>query len=326
MVPLLPLSQPESRVSILRSIRRAGVLGINRRNIGYVGRYNPRELYPRVDDKLETKRICVQNDLRTPELYGTVEAYGELRDRLPGIIGDRREFVIKPAHGAMGSGVLVIIDQRDGRFVRSNGQLMDWKDLRYHVSGILSGLHSLGGRADCALVEYRVGVHPAFESLTAGGVPDCRIIVCRGVPVMAMLRLPTQESGGRANLHQGAIAAGVDIATGRTHRAILHDRVVTEHPDTGREIAGLEVPCWDEVLQLATVSADLVQLGYLGVDIVLDPEQGPMILELNARPGLSIQLANGIGLLPRLRRVDAMDVHSLSIDQRVAKAKELSGV
>jgi len=41
-------------------------------------------------------------------------------------------------------------------------------------------------------------------------------------------------------------------------------------------------------------------LGYLGVDIVLDKAYGPMLLELNARPGLAIQVANQAGLRQRL--------------------------
>ena len=45
-------------------------------------------------------------------------------------------------------------------------------------------------------------------------------------------------------------------------------------------------------------------MGYLGVDIVLDRKQGPMLLEANARPGLAIQIANGQGLIPRFEAVD----------------------
>ena len=40
-----------------------------------------------------------------------------------------------------------------------------------------------------------------------------------------------------------------------------------------------------------------LQLGYVGVDIVLDANYGPMVLEANARPGLNIQIANNQGLL-----------------------------
>ena len=51
--------------------------------------------------------------------------------------------------------------------------------------------------------------------------------------------------------------------------------------------------------------ARAVGLGYIGVDIVVDVNEGPMLLEANARPGLAIQIANGRGLLPRLEAIDA---------------------
>jgi hypothetical protein len=51
--------------------------------------------------------------------------------------------------------------------------------------------------------------------------------------------------------------------------------------------------------------AEAVGLGYLGVDIVVDAAAGPLLLEANARPGLAIQTANGLGLVPCLDRIDA---------------------
>jgi glutathione synthase/RimK-type ligase-like ATP-grasp enzyme len=45
-------------------------------------------------------------------------------------------------------------------------------------------------------------------------------------------------------------------------------------------------------------------LGYLGVDMVIDRERGPLLLELNARPGLQIQVANQAGLRSRLALID----------------------
>ncbi|MGS0729307.1 alpha-L-glutamate ligase-like protein, partial [Shewanella sp. 0m-11] len=33
------------------ALKHNGVLGMNKRNIDYIGRYNPRKYYKRVDDK-----------------------------------------------------------------------------------------------------------------------------------------------------------------------------------------------------------------------------------------------------------------------------------
>jgi D-alanine-D-alanine ligase-like ATP-grasp enzyme len=79
---------------------------------------------------------------------------------------------------------------------------------------------------------------------------------------------------------------------------------VDEHPDTGALVAGLQIPHWDFILETAARGYNVTELGYLGVDMVIDKELGPMILEMNARPGLSIQIANGEGLTRRIARIE----------------------
>jgi alpha-L-glutamate ligase-like protein len=121
---------------------------------------------------------------------------------------------------------------------------------------------------------------------------------------MAMVRLPTRASDGKANLHQGAVGAGVDISTGKTLNGVLGNLPVDEHPDTGALIAGLEIPSWDVILESSARGYEVTGLGYLGVDMVIDEDRGPLILEMNARPGLNIQIANGCGLKDRLMLID----------------------
>jgi alpha-L-glutamate ligase-like protein len=159
---------------------------------------------------------------------------------------------------------------------------------------------------------------PIFDHITFQGVPDIKIIVFLGVPVLAMLRLPTRVSGGKANLHQGAIGAGIDLVTGVTLNAVSHQGMVSEHPDTGNPISGIGIPYWQTMLQTASRCYDLTQLGYLGVDMVLDRIKGPLLLELNARPGLGIQMANGAGLLPRLQLVERYSRKLTTTEERLA--------
>ena len=210
---------------------------------------------------------------------------------------------------------------RPDRYRLINGQLIDDVELAHHVSNTISGQYSLGGNADCALIEYCVQFDACFEAITYQGVPDIRIIVFRGFPVMAMVRLPTRQSGGKANLHQGAVGVGVDLATGVTLGGVLGHEAVGEHPDTGAPIAGVAIPGWDKILVLAARCHELAGLGYLGVDIVLDADLGPLILELNARPGLDIQIANRRGLKQRLDAVEAQGETAVTVDARVAFAK-----
>jgi alpha-L-glutamate ligase-like protein len=288
-----------------RRLRELGVLGMNRRNATYILDHNPRARFPLVDDKLRMARLCQRMGVPTPQVYVEVSAYSMLR-RLPQLLGERSDFVVKPNRGSAGRGVLVIMG-RDGKdYLRHNGAKVRPDALRQHFSDILSGMYSLGGQPDTAIVQQRVHLHPAFESMTYKGIPDVRVILYRNEPAMAMLRLPTKASGGRANLHQGGIGTGVDLDSGITHHAVQRNRFIERHPDTDWPVVGLQVPYWNEVLDMARRVARAVGLGYVGVDIVVDEEAGPMLLEANARPGLAIQIANGQGLLPRLQAIDAL--------------------
>ncbi|MFO7898761.1 MAG: alpha-L-glutamate ligase-like protein [Planctomycetota bacterium] len=287
-----------------RELSGRGVLGINRRNLELLSPLNPRRFYPRVDDKVLTKRICEANGVPVPETYALVERYGDIR-RLPEILADRAEFVVKPACGAGGRGIVAIAGRDADGFLLSGGQPLSFSGLRYHVSGILAGLHSLGGRTDRALIEERIDRHAIFEGLAVGGTPDIRVICHGGEPVMAMLRLPTNASGGRANLHQGAVGAGIDVRDGMTLGGVVNNRAVEHHPDTGARIAGHRLPDWPAILDMAARLSRALELGYVGVDLVLDTRRGPVVLEANARPGLAIQIANRCGLAQRLWRQPA---------------------
>ncbi len=307
-----------------RRLRRLGMLGMNQRNADYILSYNPRRLYPLVDDKQRTKRLALEAGIAVPELYGVVEIEHQIL-QLDELIGAHSDFVIKPAHGSGGNGILVITECRQGRYRKANRVALTRDELDHHVSNILSGMYSLGGVPDSALIEYRVKFDPLFESLSYLGVPDIRTIVFRGVPVMAMARLPTRLSEGKANLHQGAVGVGIDLGSGRITSGVWHDRLVDEHPDTGAPITDLQIPHWDRLLRLAARCQELVGLDYLGVDIVLDRHLGPLMLELNARPGLSIQLANRMGLLNRLKRIEAWPEIAVSALARAELAKDLFG-
>jgi alpha-L-glutamate ligase-like protein len=286
-----------------RRLRELGVLGMNRRNAACILDHNPRANFPLVDDKMRLHRLCRDIGVPTPDVFAEVTSYSMLR-RLAALLGERGDFVLKPNRGSAGRGVLVVVVGDANGFRRHNGDLLRLDELKQHVSDILSGMYSLGGQPDSAIVQQRVRLHPAFAAVTYKGIPDVRVILYRDQPAMAMLRLPTKQSGGRANLHQGGIGVGVELETGLTHHAVQRDRSVERHPDTGRAVVGLRVPFWDEVLTMSRRVSEAVGLGYVGVDIVLDAARGPMLLEANARPGLAIQIANGRGLTPALEAID----------------------
>ena len=297
-------------------LREAGVLSMNRRNYEVIARHNRRRLYPLVDDKVKTKQLANDIGLTTPHLIASVSAQYEVKNFL-NLVKNDKSFVIKPAHGSGGKGVLVIQSYTQNHFRLPSGRVLRYREVYQHISNILSGLYSLGGRYDTALFEEMVHFSDVFKNYSYQGIPDVRLIIYEGYPVLAMMRLATKESAGRANLHQGAVGVGIDIKTGRAISAVQHNKPVRFHPDTKADLMQLSVPFWKEHLLIAAQGYEMTGLGYLGADIVLDKNKGPMVLELNARPGLAIQIANQCGLRSVLKRVERDFPRGLSFKERV---------
>lgn len=299
----------------IKQLRTQGVMGINQRNTDYILKYNKRQFYPLVDNKIRTKTLAQRAGIGVPRLYGVVSMERQL-EQLAEFLLSLNEFVIKPSQGAAGDGILVIMGRHQQGFRMSNGLLITLEEISQQLSNILSGVYSLGGHPDVAMIEYRVQVVELFKKITFQGVPDIRIIVLQGYPVMAMLRLPTRQSHGKANLHQGAVGVGILLPIGVTQGGVWFNDRIWIHPDTGQTLDGIAIPNWLECLRLAAKCYELTGLGYLGVDIVLDQNCGPLILEINARPGLNIQVANADGLLNRLRLIESQ-TKKRTLDERL---------
>ncbi|PVY79198.1 alpha-L-glutamate ligase-like protein [Tamilnaduibacter salinus] len=297
-------------------LARLGMLSMNRRNVDYIARYNDRASYPLVDNKLRTKLLAADYGVATPglkqviRLQHDIPRFREQADQLGSL-------AIKPAKGSGGKGIVVITGRDGDRFLKGSGNAVDLAFLERHLSNILAGLYSLGGSPDVAIVEDLIECSPQLNEQSFEGVPDIRIVVFQGYPVMAMLRLASHASDGKANLHQGAIGVGLDIGTGSALHAVQFNRTVHTHPDTGLPLNRLSIPDWRTLLLMASRCYDATGLGYMGADMVIDATDGPMLLELNARPGLAIQMANGQGLLPRLRHIEALRRPHLTAEERV---------
>lgn len=285
-------------------LRELGVVGINMRNARYLLPNNPRKLYELVDNKLRTKALAEEHGMTVAETYGVTRTPHDVKI-IEKMLEGRDAFVIKPTRGSGGKGIMVV-DKRNGEnYIKPSGAEVTPSDLKNHVSNILAGLFSLGGKRDFALIEYRVQPAKLLTDMSFQGAPDIRVVMLHGYPVMAMLRASTKESDGRSNLHQGAVGVGIDIATGMTVRAIHHGRQVTHHPDLEVGLIGVQIPQWDTILHMSVTCQEMTGLGYLGVDIMIDDILGPLMIEVNARPGLAIQMANGVGLLKRLEPIVA---------------------
>jgi alpha-L-glutamate ligase-like protein len=299
------------------------VLGLNRRDHALLSRYNPRSAFQIVDHKLKAKAALTALGIPVVETLATYRFQYDIR-RFAQAARAWHEFVIKPAQGAGGQGVVIVTAQRDDAFRTSEDRWVPIPQMESHLSDILGGVFSLNQRYDEALIERRLHAHPALARLSFRGLPDIRVLVFRGVPLMAMLRLATLASKGRANLHARGIGVGVDLVTGRGAAAVLGNRFITRHPDSEQPLCDVQIPHWDDVLYLAARCADAVALGLLGVDVTLDTELGPRVLELNARPGLTIQLANRRGLRPLIDEVERTVRPGLSAHERVRLGQRIA--
>ena len=295
------------------------VLGMNARNFLYIRAFNRRSQKLIADDKLQTKQRLIKNDVATPALLAQFRNLNDVRafdwKQLP------PSFVLKPSHGYGGQGI-VVVDQWDGKQgLDSKKRVLTYEDLESEIFSTLDGAHSLNNLSDTAFVEERVTVHSFFKKYTTSGVPDIRVIVCNSIPVMAMVRLPTVSSDGKANLHLGAVGVGIDMRTGITTFGVSKGQPVINIPGKDIKVRGIKIPDWHRILEVATKAQVSSKLGFVGVDIVLDQTKGPLVLEVNARPGLAIQIANQQSLRTRLERVANLPIKSVS--EGVALAQKL---
>lgn len=295
------------------------ILGINARSADYLG-LNKKSARKRADDKLLTKRMLKKAGVPHPKLLGTIRDVKDARafkwTKL------KEGFAIKPVQGFGGQGILLIkrAGKEEGSFFTVDGRKIYTEDLIIHALDIVEGKYSHNNLPDSAMIEERIKIHPKFKKLAMGGAPDVRVIVYNRIPVMAMLRLPTDESKGKANLHQGAIGLGIDIATGITTHGVYKNQSVKFFPDTNKKVNGIAIPYWNKILRMAVETQMVSELNYLSVDMLIDEEKGPVVLELNDQPGLSIQLANMAGLRRRLERVEGLEVDEAEKGMKIGKA------
>ncbi|CAN5349010.1 hypothetical protein BH10PAT1_BH10PAT1_0910 [soil metagenome] len=307
-------------------MKASSILGLNARSQIYLTPLNSPRSRRIADSKLLMFKTLKKAEIATPEVY---KKFREPRDifefnweSLPDA------FALKPSRGFGGEGIIVVkkraVDAKKHKlpttWITTQRNNITEEDLKLHILDILEGAYSMKNVPDVAFIQEYVGRHKTFRKYAYRGTPDIRVIVYNKIPVMAMLRLPTKDSGGKANLHQGAIGVGVDIATGITTKAFWHGDFIKYKPDTNKKLHGIKIPNWTSVLETAVKTAIVSGLGFTGVDIVLHPEKGPMVLELNARPGIQIQLVNNAGLKKRLERVEDLDVRDAEHGVKIAKA------
>ena len=294
-----------------------GILGINARNLLYIRPYNPKKAIKMADDKIKTKQFLSARGVPVPKLFSIIRDHDELErfdfDTLP------NNFVIKPNHGYGGEGIIPITAKKDGFWITAGGKKLSKTDLHDHINDILDGRFSISNIADSAFFEQLIISDERIGKYSYEGLPDIRVVVHNLIPVMAMLRLPTEESGGKANIHLGAVGVGIDIAKGVATHIAYKNRIIEELPGGLGKIRGLKIPYWDEILHISSNVQLTTNLGYMACDLCIDKNSGPVLLEINARAGLAVQIANLAPLRKRLERIEGVKVTSVQKGVRIAK-------
>lgn len=269
------------------------VLNMNQRNLEYIYPNNARSDFPIADNKLLTKQVLSQVGVSVPKTHVSYSSFFEMRNMAQDL-AKYDEFVIKPAQGSGGGGILVMGSKYEGGWKTLGGTHYSLSEIKKHIADIIFGVYSFG-LSDSAIIEAKVEQHEALNQLSPFGLTDVRMILCQHQPVLSMLRVPTKESDGKANLHQGALGVGIDIQTGQATYATHYGEAIEHHPDTEVSLQGFALPFWDEIVRMGIKTAESVPLKYLGVDLVVSTDK-PMVLEVNVRPGIEIQNANMIGM------------------------------
>ncbi|MCA9385710.1 DUF1704 domain-containing protein [Candidatus Dojkabacteria bacterium] len=307
---------------------RKKILGRNSRSLKYIKRYGTPRGRAIADNKLRTKKLLIEHNIPTPTLLGTIASSKELRNFDWGILP--KSFVMKPVHGVQGGGIEIFYNKnKDDKWIRADRTKASKDDLYHLAQAILDGQFSINQKSDQVFFEDRIKPHDAFKNYTYKGTPDIRIIVFNKIPIMAYVRFPTKESRGKANMILGAVGTGIDISNGITTTSTYgkgaggRGNPIEFVPGTQLRYQGLKIPYWNEILKYAVKTQTVSGLSFIAIDFLIDQEKGPLIVEVNARPGLSIQIANRTGLSWRLEKAKGLKVKT--IEQGIRLGKDLFG-
>ncbi|MBI2831405.1 MAG: hypothetical protein HYX79_04020 [Chloroflexi bacterium] len=279
---------------------RHSPLGMNFRNY-LVRKSNPLASLRLAKDKVSFKHLLVENGIPTPHTYHEIHDFSDMK--LVSALPD--EFVIKPSKSFGGKGV-VLLKRKEDFFVNPSGDKYSVNAVKFHVRKILDGDYSGYLEQDNAIIEERIYPSEKIHFKNLLGLPDIRIFCYDFEPVMAMMRYPTFKSKGRSNLTLGGIGMGLNLENGSIN--YIHSK--KDHAEFISEDLGIppsfRMPGWEEMKAIARKSSELANLRISGVDIILDPNDRVMVLEINGRPGLEIQNINEASLLEAIRAQEAL--------------------
>lgn len=293
------------------------ILWQNARNLNYIWEYNDSLSKKLRDSKIKTKEFLSSKWIRVSESIAVLKTHKELEDfdlnSLP------LPFVVKPNAWYWWKWIIIFIKKDDEwNFISNDNQIFSIKDFKKHLSDILDWFFSLSWSRDKIIFERKLSLDKSIELLWKYWLPDIRVIVFNSIPVIAMLRVPTKNSKWKANLHMWACGLWIDIWSWKITYITQFKKMIKSVPWIW-DVRWIEIPNWDDILKLAVKVQQVTNIWYVWCDIVLDDTFWPLLLEMNVRPGLEVQVANKIPLLERLKKVSNIKVNSVEKWVRLAK-------
>ncbi len=285
------------------------LLGQNARNLNYIKGYNTKIAKKLADSKLKTKEFLKINSVAIPETISILENVFDLSESIFEKLTP--PFVVKPNGWFWWKWILIISKiSSDWNYITNDEKIFSKTKLLDHFRDILDWFYSLSWNRDKVLIEKKIELDEEIELLWKYWLPDIRIVVFNMVPVMAMLRVPTQLSNGKANIHAWACWVWIDIWTWKLTYITSYSKIIKSIPWIW-DVRWLRLPWWDKALALAVKAQQITKIWYLWCDIVLDKSKWPLVLELNIRPWLEVQMANLSALKDRLKKVEWIFVNSI---------------
>lgn len=258
-------------------------LGMNLRN-HIIKISNRRDQIVEAKDKIGVKNKLAMHGIPVPETYGELLKINDIHrlDKMP------PEFVIKPDRGSGGKGVLILKRVKD-HYVSPSNKIYSVKNLKRHMERILEGEFSEYIDGETVLIEERIHCSGQLQFKGSVGLPDVRMFVYNYDCVLAMLRYPTWESDGKANLSQGALGMALDMETGEITKVYSKKRREFYPVETLGIPKGYCIPKWKGFRWISHHVARLLGLRFSGVDLTMDERNNIKVLEVNGYPGLEIQ-------------------------------------
>lgn len=316
------------------------ILWNNARNLLYIKKFNDKKAIRLANNKLETKIFLWERWIPFAKTYWIISNRNELYEfdfsYLP-----KKTFIIKPNQWSKGNWILIVknISKEENLkpkeknnflnfIIKKREKIVPYKTIpthkkelyhiwektindptfRRYLLDIIDGKFSMNMGWDKVIIEEKLTPGELFKDFCEYGLADIRIIVFNLVPIATMIRVPTKYSNGKANLAQWWLGLGIEICTGKITSMLRKNKVYThKFPKEFAHFFGKQIPYRKDILFLSSKAQYYVNLGYLALDRVITNE-GPKLLEINARAWLEVQKVTNTPLEKILEKIEDLNI------------------